>query len=112
MLAVAAAALAVVAFLFSAAFFLIATFFASMTSSSFLVSLIDLLIDFNFVAFFLVFHTRWVVNKIGKEGRFEDGEYRGLALLLLHDYPLPVGISIDTIIRITHSRQLNKYAVT
>ena len=57
MLAVAAAALAVVAFLFSAAFFLIATFFASMTSSSFLASSIDLLIDFNFGAFFLVFHT-------------------------------------------------------
>ena len=45
-------------------------------------------------------------------GRFEDGEYRGLALLLLRDYPLPVGISVDRIIRITHRRQLNKYAVT
>ncbi len=63
-----AAALAVVAFLFTAAFFLIATFFASMTSSSFSASSIDLLIDFTFAAFFLVFHTRWVVNKeIGKE---------------------------------------------
>ena len=49
------------------AFFLIATFFTSMTSSSFLASSIDLLIDFNFATFFLVFHTRWVVNKIGKE---------------------------------------------
>ena len=69
MLTIAAAALAVVAFLFSAAFFLIATFYASMTSSSFLASSIDLLIDFNFDAFFLVFLTRWVVNKIGKKSR-------------------------------------------
>jgi hypothetical protein len=47
-----------VAFLFSAAFFLNVAIYASMILSSFLASLIDLFANFNFAAFFLVFHTR------------------------------------------------------
>ena len=47
-----------VAFLFFAAFFLLAAFYASITLSSFFTSLIDLFTDFNFVTFFFVFHMR------------------------------------------------------
>ena len=58
-LAIAAAFLnSDVAFLFATAFFLLAAFFASIASSSFFASLINLFTDFNFVAFFFVFHTR------------------------------------------------------
>ena len=41
-----------VAFLFSATFFLLAAFFASISLSSFFASSIDLFTDFNLVAFF------------------------------------------------------------
>ena len=46
-----------VAFLFFTGFFLLAAFFASISLSSFLASLIDSFTDSNFVAFIFVFYT-------------------------------------------------------
>ena len=43
--------------------------------------------------------------------RVKDCKYCSLALLLLHHCPTPSGITVDTIICITHRCQLNKYTI-
>jgi hypothetical protein len=44
--------------------------------------------------------------------RVKDCEDHGLALLLLCHYPTPSGVTVDTVICITHRHQLNKYTAT